>query len=280
MNTTKRLRSPLQYVGGKQALVKTLVSLFPPDDSYEIFIDLFGGAANVLLAKSVNDKHLEVYNDLNSWLVNFWKTMISRGTELQNAANQFPYSRQLFYELKEKLKDRKTVDEFEQALAFFYFNRGSFGGKVDISSSWGYKKAKTSSAKAYRSAIKLFPIVQERMKNVQIDNRDFKKVIKTYQKEDAFFYVDPPYWECEYLYKRNDIGTNEQSFKHDDHRDLALLLNETPAKVMVSYADFKDLEELYPVQRWKRYATEVNISLANVNSTNRKKRKEVVLMNY
>ena len=59
---------------------------------------------------------------------------------------------------------------------------------------------------------KLFGLIQEleyRMANVVIENQDFETLIRHYDRSDAFFYADPPYFSTEDMY--------EVGFGWDDH---------------------------------------------------------------
>ena len=64
--------SPIPRVGGKRLLRKDIYDRFPKTDRFDRYIEVFGGAAWVLLYK---DKHalLEVYNDGDGNLVNLMR---------------------------------------------------------------------------------------------------------------------------------------------------------------------------------------------------------------
>ncbi|MCK4243397.1 DNA adenine methylase, partial [Candidatus Bathyarchaeota archaeon] len=54
-------------MGGKFNLLKTLLPLIPP---HHIYVEVFGGAANLLLNKPPSP--VEVYNDIHGELVNLF----------------------------------------------------------------------------------------------------------------------------------------------------------------------------------------------------------------
>ena len=62
------MKSPIPWIGGKSQLKSKIIKSFPPTESYNRFIDVFGGGGSILFAKG---KHadLEIYNDANSDLV-------------------------------------------------------------------------------------------------------------------------------------------------------------------------------------------------------------------
>ncbi len=67
---TKRLRSPILWFGGKGNMVAKILPLFPP---HRIYVEPFGGGASLLMAKA--PAPVEVYNDLDSGLVNLFRVL-------------------------------------------------------------------------------------------------------------------------------------------------------------------------------------------------------------
>jgi len=69
------MQAVFRYPGGKARLAKKIVSLFPPGDTYDVFVDVFGGSAAVLLALPDRPGLLKVYNDVDSELAGFFKVL-------------------------------------------------------------------------------------------------------------------------------------------------------------------------------------------------------------
>lgn len=65
------MKSFIGWVGGKNNLKKEIVSRFP--EEYSKYVEVFGGAGWVLFHKYKKGK--EVYNDLNSELVNLFRVV-------------------------------------------------------------------------------------------------------------------------------------------------------------------------------------------------------------
>ena len=79
---------------------------------------------------------------------------------------------------------------------------------------------------------KLFGLIQEledRMANVVIENQDFETLIRHYDRPDAFFYADPPYFSTEDMY--------EVGFGWDDQVRLRETLGRIKGKFLLSYND-------------------------------------------
>src|SRR6266487_3591347 len=79
----QRVRSPLPWIGGKYYSAPHIVAAFPPASRYDTYVDLFGGAAHVLLHRPFEKRHAEVYNDINQDLVNFWMQCRDHAEELE-----------------------------------------------------------------------------------------------------------------------------------------------------------------------------------------------------
>lgn len=76
-------------------------------------------------------------------------------------------------------------------------------------------------------------------KITSIENLDYKDIIKKYDSESTFFYVDPPYFGKENYYINHD-------FSKETHKELAQVLNSIKGKFLLSYYYFDGIEELYP----------------------------------
>jgi DNA adenine methylase len=224
------LTSPLSWVGGKHAAARRIVAAFPPAASYGTYVDVFGGAAHVLLAKPTFH-HLEVYNDLSSDLVNFWMVAREQPEALQACLETLPFSRQVYMCYRARLQGEATMTPVERAACWFYVMRSTFGGGPDGNNGWGYSvQGGYHRARSLRTATELLTIVARRFRLVQIECQDFARLITTYQTPRTLFYCDPPYIGCEEYYNVGDTPV----FTPDDHARLATLLNGTPALVALS----------------------------------------------
>jgi DNA adenine methylase len=237
--------SPLPWIGGKHYLARKIVSAFPDPSSYDTYVDLFGGAAKVLLARPVIRQHIEIFNDIDNDLVNFWMCCRDDVADLQARLDSLPYSREIYYQYYSSLYKEKTpLSRIERAVRWFYVRRASFSGHDDEKSANGWSaSAIRNHAQAYHSAVALFEMLQRRFKHVSIDGRDFEEVLRIYNRPRTLFYCDPPY-----------IGTEEyyqHCFTMADHERLAGLLNTSKAFIALSYYPHPQLRDWYPPERWR-----------------------------
>jgi DNA adenine methylase len=269
-------RSPLVWIGGKYYSVAQVLAALPPAQDYDVYCEPMGGAAHVLAGK-LEGSHREIYNDANQDLVNFWMWVRDRPAILEERLRSLPYSRVLYYRYHASLYDGTELDSLERAVRWFYVLRSSFSFCVGpVANGWSSSGLRQSKARSYQNALSLFEAVSERFRYVQLDCRDVAAVIEQYQGLRTLFYVDPPYIDCEHYY-RDETGAAR--FTWADHERLAVLLNQTQAKVALSYYPHPQLEEWYPADRWRRCSWEM-VKHAQLTRAQRDKGQEVLLMNY
>ena len=253
------MNSFISWVGGKKALRDLIYERMP--ESYGRYIEVFGGGGWVLFGKPP-DTGMEVYNDFNSNLVNLFYCVRERPMALIRELGFFPLnSREEFkalrrflkmeefenihlpeelkitshalkgqeaQEIKEILAGRAARGDVKRAAAFYKIIRYSYGSGC---TSFGCQPADLT---------KTFDILWEanrRLKDTVIENQDFEILIRHYDRPDAFFYCDPPYYETE--------GHYEVVFKKEDHVRLRDTLAGIEGKFMVSYNDCEYIRELY-----------------------------------
>ncbi len=106
-----------------------------------------------------------------------------------------------------------------------------------------------------------------------IENKSFQTLIPLYDKEEAFFYVDPPYVSTESYYK------NTGGFGKKEHEELAALLSKVKGKFLLSYNDCELVRELYKDFNI-RTTKEIPYTLGANMHKKRKSVKEVFITNY
>lgn len=187
-------RSPFPWFGGKQKMADRIVALFPP---HNVYVDVFGGGGSVLLTKPAG--RLDVYNDLDSGLVNFFRILRDRPLELVPLLELTPYSREEWETAREVYNDETS--DVERARLFFVIAAGSFAGFAARDNGaagrgWGGERlGRMHLSRAASTANRVDHIWRfvERMRLVQIDHLDWRLCLDRYDDTDALFYIDPPY---------------------------------------------------------------------------------------
>ena len=252
----QNIRTPVSRVGNKTSLLHIICKLFPL--RYNRFVDVFGGSGSVLLGKPEKDP-FEVYNDIDRNLVNLFQCMKTRTMALIrelgfcNLNSREDYEALVKFFKDEEFKDNYLDEEFTIMLPHEYAEklielRLSITHDYDVRKAAMYLKllrySYASSGKSFASQPydirKLFPLIQQagrRLTDVVIENQDFEKLIRHYDRKDTFFYLDPPYYSTEGMYPGG--------FGKDDHKRMRDLLNTIKGFCLISYNDCPETRGLY-----------------------------------
>lgn len=253
------LDSVISWVGGKRALRELIYKRMPRDIGR--YIEVFGGGGWVLFGRPP-DKCMEVYNDFNSDLVNLFRCVKERPFALLKELNFLPLnSRDDFTALKKYLQKEDFTSQYlqeELELAQLYLNEPQFeeikpilienATMCDVKRAaaffklirYSYGSGCTSFSCQPFDIRKTFHLIwsgSRRLKNTLIENKDFEALIHQYDRDNAFFYIDPPYFETEDHYA--------VEFRREDHVRLRDAAAGCHGKWMVSYNDCPHIRELY-----------------------------------
>jgi DNA adenine methylase len=127
------LKTPVTYYGGKQKLVPEILKRIP---SHERYVEPFCGGAAVFFAKQPAD--IEVLNDTNKELVNFYRVVQNRLPDLQVLVRATLHSRDAHSDAITINNNPHLFDEIRRAWALWVLSSQSFCAMLD--GSWGYDK--------------------------------------------------------------------------------------------------------------------------------------------
>jgi len=244
-----------------------LAELLPLIPDHRLYCEVFGGSAALLLAKL--PVAVEVYNDLDSGLVNFWSVVAdpSKFEQLQLRLALTPYSEELFQQWRHGWADGE--DDVEQARRWFLVARASFAGRFSRGGySWRISQHRTqSTAGRYLSAVDRLTDVHERLRGVQVDHADWSVMLNRYDHPDTLFYLDPPYVQSTRSgYIEGDRYRHEMT--DDDHIRLVDRLLVAEAKVMLSGYD-NDIYRLLDEAGWSRHTFTTHIAAKQTDKPER-----------
>lgn len=239
---SKVSRPLLRYHGGKFMLGPWIISHFP---SHRIYTETFGGAASVLLQKP--RCYAEVYNDLDSELVNLFTVVRERGPELRQALHFTPYSRFEF-----DLSYEVSSDPLEQARRTIVRSLMGFGSNAhNRARGTGFRansnRSSTTPALDWRNYPEALAGTIERLRGVILENRDALAIIAQHDSVETLHYIDPPYP----LSSRTD---SQPDYRHEmtdaDHKQLASFLKTVAGMVVISGYPGPLYDRLF--KRWHR----------------------------
>ncbi|WP_423745113.1 DNA adenine methylase (plasmid) [Haladaptatus sp. SPP-AMP-3] len=165
------------YPGGKSRLATWILDYVP---EHTCFVEVFGGAAGVLVNKDPNVSTVEVYNDRDGDLVHFFEVLRDRADELVEWLETVPYSRAVHSKWADAFYGGyRPGDEIVRAGQFFYLRYSRWGGAYDSSSGFGTSKV-SSRAKSYANKIERLEKFGARFDDVVLENLDWQEVFEKY----------------------------------------------------------------------------------------------------
>ncbi|HBR07488.1 MAG TPA: DNA methyltransferase [Clostridiales bacterium] len=219
----------MSWIGGKKALRDMILPRFPL--YYERYIEVFGGGGWILFAKPPGND-FEVYNDFNGLLANLYRCVREKPQELISALKYVINSREDFELVRDALARDSPATPVQKASWFYQVIR------------YSYASGLTSYGSQPHDMWSNFPLIEQahrRLAKVVVENKDFEKLIRQYDRPVSFFYCDPPYHATESYYK--NVG--EDGFTEADHIRLRDALFSIDGKFLLSYNDDEFVRSLY-----------------------------------
>jgi DNA adenine methylase len=235
--------TPFGRIGGKSKLAKQLIGMFPPTDAYDTYVEPFVGAGNILF-RLLPEGHKEVINDIDKKVIIALKGIKNRGAYINANVARKGLTREEFDKKKNLLDPVSIIDTYKHS----FFTMGTFYND-SYPNGTDYTK------------------MTKRLKDVTILNESFEKVIKKYDGERTFFYLDPPY-ESDNLHYQHTVSP-EMVFDS---------VKNAKGYVMVSYNDSKKIRQLF--KGWNITVVKKNYVRGVKGNVNATETKELVIRNY
>lgn len=212
------IKSPLNYTGGKFKLLPQILPFFPKQ--IDIFVDLFGGGANVSINVEANQI---VYNDTLIQVVDFLKTC--KEEPLENNLNDIKNLCSAFSLSKENAEGYKSLRDnynfgskypmlFYTLVCHSFNNQIRFNKKGEFNLPFGKRYFGSELESKFCEFVKHI-----KNKNISFSNKDFRKLDLNKLNNNSFVYADPPYLISTATYNEQD-GWNEK-----DELDLLNILD-------------------------------------------------------
>lgn len=259
------MKTPITYYGGKQKLMPVILPLIP---EHNLYAEPFCGGAAIFFGKEPSN--VEVINDTNSELINFYKVAQNRFVELNQMVNITLHSRRLHADAKVVYDNPHLFDEVKRAWAVWVLSSQGFAGALD--GTFGYDKAKDTTTKKITNKRNAFTEeIAIRLQHVNIECADAVYIIQSRDTPDSFFYVDPPYY--------NSNCGHYDGYTIDDFERLLKTLSAIKGKFLLSSYPSDVLSSYSNANGWKTRVYEQGVSV-NAKSGYLKKKWEVLTSNY
>lgn len=213
--------------------------------AHAVYCEPCFGSGSVILHKSA--AKLEVCNDLDGRVINFFDVLRARPHDLIELINLTPWHEGEYRRALAVAND----DPLEDARRFFLTCWASVrGGPAAAAGDFRWQKKNTRRSAAVRDVADLGHLLAaaERLKNVQFLQRDALDVIGRMRGTGALIYFDPPYLAS--------TRVNRRGYRHEPaaawHVDAADLLRAHDGPVIVAGYRSDLYAGLYEAHGWRR----------------------------
>lgn len=260
-----KLKTPVTYYGGKQTMLKHIRPLVP---EHTVYTETFAGGAALYFDKEPSV--VEVINDLNGELINFYRVIVSDFKGLKKEIDKILHSRGQHAHAWYIYSNPVFFSPVVRAWAVFVLSKMGFAGQ--LGSSFGFDKSEGRSSKKVNNAKGNFDMsLKERLQKTTIEQDDALKVIKRYDCPAAFHFIDPPY-----------VGTNmghyANMFNDQNLNELLALLVTLQGKFMLTMFPNDVIRKYVDDYGWRIIEVERQISACKASS--RRKQVEWIVVNY
>ncbi len=222
------MKGPLSYVGGKNRFITKILPMIPAHVTY---VEPFAGGAQIFFQKPPSK--VEVLNDLDGELVNFYRICQSHHEELLRHMRFLVVSREWYSRLQKTPPENLT--DIQRASRYFFLQKSTYGGRV-ANQSYAAHILQPPNLTRER-LVQLIDGSHARLGRVQIESLPYEKVIQKYDRATTFFYIDPPYYGVKGLYRFD--------FEHDQFEQLARQLKTIKGNFLLSTNDHPEVRKLF-----------------------------------
>jgi DNA adenine methylase len=265
MSEILNLKTPITYYGGKQNMVRHILPLIP---AHNLYCEPFAGGAAIFFAMQPSE--VEVLNDTNRELINFYRVVQNDFTSLEKEIKITLHSRDLHRKASVIYNNPDMFSELKRAWALWVLSSQGFAGLID--GSWGFDVTKNSTPKKIENKKEAFTVdLAIRLQQVQLECADALYIIRSRDSAESFFYVDPPYFN-------SDMG-HYDGYSREDFEALLKLLSEIKGKFLLSSYPSDILDNYCSRNNWSTRSFDSIVSIA-AKSGKQKKKVEMLTSNY
>ena len=261
------MKTPITYYGGKQTLTHEILELMP---AHKIYVEPFFGGGAIFFAKGPS--FLEVINDTNSLLINFYQQCVDNFEALQHRIQNTLHSESEYNKARTIYNNPRYRSKLDKAWAVWVMtnmsvmatprggwkrDNGTGGSHIGIGMD-NHRKRFTSQ-------------IYDRLSKVQISCRDAIDVIKERDTPDSLFYLDPPYIGAEQKHYKG--------YKKEDFKRLLDVLAGIQGKFILSNFNSDILQEYCEANNWHNKVISLKSMIPALVHKPRRKY-EVLVWNY
>lgn len=222
-NKIKKIKSPLNYIGGKTKILDQILPLFPKE--IDNFIDLFAGGCNVGINANAKKVH---FNDNLTYLIEMYKTFQKNDLDttishITNRIKEFNLSLsndEGYKKMREKYNKEKNSLDLFVLIAFSFNHQIRFNNKHEFNNPFG--RERSSFNDSMKQNLENF-IIKLKETNIGFSNVCFNNFDFTFLENNDFVYCDPPYLITTGTY--NDGKRGFKGWTEKEEKELLKILD-------------------------------------------------------
>lgn len=258
------MKTPICYYGGKQGMIKDIMPLVP---DHTVYNEPFAGGAALLFAKE--PVKVNVINDLNGELVNFYRTIVSDFDALKTEIESTLHAREQHQVAWFIYNNPDYFNRVKRAWAVWVLSNLGFSGLFSSSFSFARGTGKKTT-KIINAKERFNEDLQQLLECCTIEQDDAFAVIQRYDTPETFHFIDPPYVGF-------NMGHYNSMFSKEDMQRLLELLIRIKGKFMLTMYPDEMISQYVDANSWRIHKVERCVTAANVK---RRKQEEWMILNY
>ena len=224
------INSPFRYAGGKFYARKLILEYIP---RHYYYVEPFAGGGSIFFAKELAPNNW--LNDADPELINCYLQIRDNVEVLIEALDGHEASKKKHHFFKNEFKPQ---NDLERALRWYYLNRTSYSGIMNMQNCyWGYGDKFSMRPENWPRHLRR---CSTKLQGVKITCQDYKATIEQ-APDGAFLFIDPPYFNAD----QDKFYTC--SFHGDQHYDLSRLLekHQHRLKFLITYDNSPQIRLMY-----------------------------------
>lgn len=188
-----KIKSPLNYIGGKSKILDQILPLFPKE--IDNFIDLFAGGCNVGINTNANKIY---FNDNLTYLIEMYKVFQENNLDttishIENRIDDFKLSPSNdigYKEMRKEYNKYKNPLDLFVLIAYSFNHQIRFNNKHEFNNPFGRKRSSFNSS--MKNNLENF-IIKLKETNICFTNACFINFDFSFLNSNDYVYCDPPY---------------------------------------------------------------------------------------
>ena len=251
------MQTPLAYYGGKQSKAGQICSMFR---GHNVYVEPFTGGGAIFWRKGLVD--FNILNDTNMGVYSFWKFLKEEPTKLKKIILEKALMHEDFYREAMDIYKKAEVS-IENAWSTFYLTSCGMGNSIQS------YVLRTGKPKRMEAIARMFNAYTNKLQRSQVYNRDAVSLIDLHKRrEDALFFLDPPYIDCEMGHYDN--------YTAEDFENLLKKLIEIKGDFLLTVGDTDLCDKYVKDNGWVQIKKDTRAR----TSTSGKFFVETIIMNY